>query len=59
VLGGATTMKTPKDLFFGYSEPLGEDLKSRDPAGNGDKGINSWVKMGDSNMTMEDRLLFD
>lgn len=35
-MGGLTSLKTPKELFFGYSEPLGEDMKHKDPAGNGD-----------------------
>jgi len=58
MLGGAIIHKTPKELFFGYSEHLGEDLKTRDPAGGGDPGINSWVRMGDPNMTQEDAKLF-
>lgn len=52
MLGGPSVEKYPKDLFFGYSEGLGEDLKNRDPAGGGDKGINSWVRLGDPNMTL-------
>lgn len=58
MLGGPSVEKYPKDLFFGYSEGLGEDLKNRDPAGGGDKGINSWVRLGDPNMTLEDAYLF-
>lgn len=58
MLGGATTMKTGKDLFFGYSEVLGEDLKARDPAGGADLGTNSWVRFGDPNMTLEDSKLY-
>lgn len=56
-MGGITTFKKPKDLFFGYTEPLGEELKNKDPAGNGDKATNSWVRLGDTNMTIEDSFM--
>ncbi|CAK57119.1 unnamed protein product (macronuclear) [Paramecium tetraurelia] len=54
VMGGLATTRTPKELFFGYSEPLGEELKNNDPAGNGDPSTNSWVMLGDPNMTIDD-----
>lgn len=53
-MGGMSTTKTPKELFFGYSESLGEELKNSDPAGNGDPATNSWVMLGDPNMTIAD-----